>query len=103
MRAAARIAVEMELLSETDAERQNGLLDSLGFPPVLAKELVKMIKTRAGREKFFAALLKDKKASSGRVEMVLLCKIGKVKREHGSWTMPVGERLLDAGLEEISG
>lgn len=48
-------------------------------------------------------MLKDKKAVGGMVEMVLLCGIGRVKKDHGSWTIPVGQRMLDAGLEEIIG
>jgi len=100
MRAAARIAVDMGFLSESDAQKQNMLMDALGFPPLLSGELAGKIKDKKGREQFFGYLFKDKKSVDGRVEMVLLRRTGEVKAGR-AWTFAIGRRLLDAGLEEI--
>jgi len=101
MRCAGRISVEMGFLKKSDAQRQNRLLSRLGFPAQIPDRLAKKLKTRTGRKEFFGYLSKDKKVKAGRMEMVLLEGIGKVKEQKGSWTVPVEEELIALALEEI--
>lgn len=101
MRAAGRIAVESGFLKKADADRQDSLLSGLGFPSRLPAYLLKKIKSKPGRARFFNYLYKDKKSNSGQVEMVLLSGIGRVKSAGDKWTFPVGEDLISLGLEAI--
>jgi len=101
MRAAGRIAVEAGFLKKSDLDRQNRLLKKLGFPSRLPARLAVLLKSKSGRSKFFIILARDKKAKSGRVEMVLLSGIGRVKHSGKEWTVPVGEKFIALGLEEI--
>jgi 3-dehydroquinate synthase len=103
MRAAARIAREMGILSERDRSRQNKLLDRLGFPQTLPRKMSRKILSGSGQTRLLKLILKDKKARAGSVEMVLLCGIGRVQKHRGQWTVPVDEQMLRLGLEEISG
>jgi len=82
-------------------DRQNRLLKKLGFPARLPASLAILLKSKSGRSKFFSILGKDKKVKSGKVEMVLLSGIGKVKQTGKEWTVPVDEKLLNLGLGEI--
>jgi len=101
MQSAARIAAEMGFLSWTDAARQNRLIAKMGFPSRVPRYLAKKLKAKSGRGQLFEYLFKDKKARSGKIEMVLLSRIGAVKRPAGNWTVAVDENLIDLGLEEI--
>jgi len=101
MRASARISVEMGFLKEIDAQRQNKVLDSLGFPGKIPGRLCKIIKTSSGKTRFFDYLTQDKKVRSGQLEMVLLSEIGRVKRFDNSWTVPVSKQMIELGLKEI--
>ena len=101
MRAAGRIGVETGSLKKSELDRQNRLLKKLGFPARLPASLAILLKSGSGRSKFFSILANDKKVKSGKVEMVLLSGIGKVKQTGKEWTVPVDEKLINLGLEEI--
>ncbi len=101
MRAAGKISTELGYLSEADAARQDQILARLGFPARAPGFLRKILNRKSGLEEFFGYLSRDKKVKSGRVEMVLLEGIGRVKRVNGGWTVPVTEELLAAGLREL--
>ena len=101
MRVSGRVAVELGILSEKDYQRQNKLLDALGFPSVVSDELGKMLKAKTGREKFFEFLYKDKKVRGGKLQMVLLSEIGKVASSGQAWTISVSREVIEQGLKEI--
>ena len=102
MQAAARIAMDMGFLHMGDYDRQNLLLCTLGFPLQMPARLSARLKTREGKAQFFAYLFKDKKVKAGRVEMVLLRGIGRVKKFEDNWTVPVSAEMIEAGLQQIS-
>jgi len=101
MRVEARISNLLGYFPEAELKRQNQLLFQLGFPSRVSGLLAKKLKTRSGKEQFMNYLYKDKKVRAGKIEMVLLREIGRVKRSQGSWTVPVEEGLIERALEEI--
>ena len=101
MRVEARISNLLGYFPEAELKRQNQLLFQLGFPSRVSGLLAKKLKTRSGKEQFMNYLYKDKKVRAGKIEMVLLREIGRVKRSQGSWTVPVEERVIEQALEEI--
>jgi len=101
MKAAARIAVEMNIMKYSEEVRQANLLSRLGFPGRVQAYLAKKINTPAGREKLFNYIFKDKKAQAGIVEMVLLSGIGRTESNGGRWTVPVDRLMIGQGLGAI--
>ncbi len=70
MVAAGKLAVEMNLWTESEAQRQDKLLDKVGLPTKIPDYL--------NVEKIIANLQNDKKVQDGKVRFVLPTSIGKV-------------------------
>ncbi len=98
---ASKISYEIGFLSSADLKGHQKILNALDLPIKLPKSLAKKLKTASGKKRFFDYLYKDKKKRGEKIEMVLLEKIGKVKKYKGNWTVPVEEKLIERGVEAV--
>jgi len=93
MMAAARIAISLKTgFTEKDLKRQEGLLEKLGLPTKIPKN----IQTK----RIIEATSIDKKAKAGKVRYTLPKAIGKMEEYKGLYATPVKESIVAKSIEQ---
>jgi 3-dehydroquinate synthase len=90
MRMASALAVEMRTMPNTEAEKQNLLLDTL---------LLGKTKTKGLISEFIKHMKKDKKAK-GDLRVVLCSRIGTCQQQLGDFSLKIDEKVLKKVLKE---
>lgn len=90
MNAAALISEKMDLMNSGDVERQRLLLERIGLPTKIPKNI--------SNTRILVELKKDKKAINGVEKFVLPKKIGKMHSIKGNYALDVPKRIILGAL-----